>query len=260
MRAHFLLSLCLLALLLSGCSTKTEELDASQFDKERLLEYIPTQTGKYIIYRLDSTVYTNFNRDKEVHSYQEKHEFTEAFTDNLGRPSIRVYRFLRNLQGTSPWESSGTYYITVADQGLEVVENNLRSVKLVLPLREGVTWMGNRHMPAEPYSSLFKFDNDNNMAQWQFTYEKTGESLELNGNTYTDVVTVREVNDTATNDPADPATIVAYESVFVNKYAKNIGLVFQDWSIWEYQADTDGTNNGGTFNGFGIKRTILEHN
>ncbi|HLG39444.1 MAG TPA: hypothetical protein VI461_07240, partial [Chitinophagaceae bacterium] len=67
-----------------SCSKKEE------FTSEPLSDYIPLQTGKYITYRLDSMVFTNFGRNTEIHRYQVKHEIDAELTDNLGRPAWRV--------------------------------------------------------------------------------------------------------------------------------------------------------------------------
>jgi hypothetical protein len=43
----------------------------------------------------------------------------------------------------------------------------------------------------------------------------------------------------------------------IDKYAKNLGLVYQELILWEYQP-----NHGGTpFRvGFGVKRSMIDHN
>ena len=84
----------ILIITLFSCSEKEE------FATEALLEYMPLQPGKYITYRMDSLVFTNFQRDIEVHSYQVKHVVDSEIKDNLGRPSYLVYRFLRDTAGT----------------------------------------------------------------------------------------------------------------------------------------------------------------
>ena len=81
MRVYFLFALLSLTLLFS-CKKETEE-----FSTEAITDYLPTQQGKYITYRIDSTVFTNFGATTEVRSYQEKHQVDAQFTDNSGRTS-----------------------------------------------------------------------------------------------------------------------------------------------------------------------------
>ena len=52
-----------LAVLLASCSKKTENYPTSP-----LSTYCPLDTGKYILYRIDSLVFTNFGQNIETHS------------------------------------------------------------------------------------------------------------------------------------------------------------------------------------------------
>ena len=84
-------------MLLASCSDKIEN-----FQTENIQDYTLTlEPGKYIIYRLDSLVFTNFGRTEEVHKYQLKDVVDAKITDNLGRPSYRIFRYLRDTAGTT---------------------------------------------------------------------------------------------------------------------------------------------------------------
>ena len=48
---------------ITSCEKETEE-----FKTEAIADYLPLAVGKYINYRLDSTVFTNFGRNEEIHS------------------------------------------------------------------------------------------------------------------------------------------------------------------------------------------------
>ena len=85
------------SIFLVSCDEKEE------LTSEPMSDYLPLATGKYITYRLDSLVYTNFGRTTEIHKYQVKHQVDAIINDNLGRPSYRVYRFTRDTAGLGPW-------------------------------------------------------------------------------------------------------------------------------------------------------------
>src|SRR4051812_34002609 len=106
-------------ILAPGCKRATEEITS-----EPLSDYMPLEVGKYITYRLDSTVFTSFGTNVEIHSYQEKNVVDAQFKDLLDRPSYRVLRYLRDAAGTGPWTQAGSYYITPAGQTMEVIEHN----------------------------------------------------------------------------------------------------------------------------------------
>jgi hypothetical protein len=144
MRANLLRLFPLLFILTSlvACDkTTTETIDGYDYQPERLTELMPLVTGKYITYRLDSTVFTNFGSTTEIHSYQEKDVIDGQFKDASGRTSYRVYRYLRDTAGTTSWKSAGSYYITPLADRMEVVDaNNLRFIKLISPLRKDFSW------------------------------------------------------------------------------------------------------------------------
>lgn len=250
MRACYSLLFVTITFLVS-CSKETEE-----FETEALANYLPTQTGKYITYRVDSTLFPNFGGSTVVHSYQEKHQIDSLLTDNLGRPSYRVFRFLRNVNGTGAWQPSGSYFITPMNNTIEVIENNLRFLKLTSTIREGNSWKGNRYLGVDPYGSSYEFSNDNNIAAWDYTYTVVGDNITLGGKAYSDVITVDQV-DESINAPVTNTDAYGYKNYSVDKYAKGIGLIYQEIIMWEYQPPSSGRPG---YQGFGVKRSIVDHN
>jgi len=247
----FLLTAFLVSLLVS-CEKETET-----YPTEQLLEYMPLEVGKYITYQLDSTVFTNFGRDEEVHKYQEKNIIDAEITDAMGRPSYRVLRFLRDSAGTEPWAPAGSYMITAYGNNLEVMENNLRFVRLTLPIQLYKTWKGNRFLPEEPYPS-YSFNNDFDIHTWDYTYTSLGETVDLDGTLIDDVITVDGVYDVINVPVTDPLNYgsINYQQ---EKYAKGIGMIFQELIMWEYQPNLGGAG-GGFKVGFGVRRTMIDHN
>ena len=174
MRLFYVVRLCLLAFVsiaFFSCNEKEE------FTTAPLADYLPLTAKKYITYRLDSTVFTNFGRSTEIHKYQVKHQIDTMITDNLGRPSYRVYRFLNDSAATQAWQPAGSYLITALADQVEVVEDNLRFIKMHLPIRNGFSWKGNKYLPADPYGPLFSFSNDDSMEDWDFYYDGDAESF-----------------------------------------------------------------------------------
>lgn len=237
---------------LVSCSEKEE------FQTEALTDYIPVTPGKYITYRLDSLVFPNFGRNTETHSYQEKHVI-DALIDTLGHPSYRVYRYIRDSAGLQPWLplAGGTYYITISNDQIEVVENNLRFIKLHTPIRDGYNWRGNRYIPTDPYGSVYTFSNDDNMEDWDYFYDGPSTSFSYANKNYDDVFTVEETDENY-NVPIVDATAYAARSRAVERYSKNIGLVYREYEMWEYQPNLGGPSPYKV--GFGIKMWMIDHN
>lgn len=340
MRAPFPVLLFAIVVFFS-CKKETEEIQT-----EPLTDYLPAQPGKFITYRLDSTVFTNFGTATSIRSYQEKNEVDALLTDNFGRSSHRVFRYLRDVAGIQAWRPSGTFFITPSANTIEVVENNLRYVKLASPLKQDFSWRGNRFLPSEPYRDRYQFSNDDDQEgdksfpNWKYTYTNVGENLAINNRTYKDVVTVTEIDDVNLLDtinvvdnkvvvPAlpkskgiflkgqatadipilipnqrDGTTFTVYNranrpvvlnyistppgaarnyeyfnnnwrfannkdtlmynlpygyiNFSVRKYAKGIGLVYEELTMWEYQPNPGGLEGYRT--GFGVKRSMIDHN
>lgn len=253
-----LITTTLACLLFFGCKKQTEE-----FTTAPLSDYYPLQVGKYITYRLDSTVFTNFGTSTEVHSYQEKQLVDAQITDAIGRDSYRVLRYIRDTSGNLPWAPAGTYFVTPTDKTIEVIENNLRFVKLASPVKQGDSWEGNHYLPDAPFSSLYSFNNDQGMGSWDYTYTDTTASLTLNGKTYNDVLTVDvDIPDPIFNANQNTAAVIdpngyAAVSYMQDNYAKGIGLISQEFIMWDYQPPS--VSNSGK-RGFGVKRSIIDHN
>lgn len=244
--AALVISVCFLA-----CDKQVED-----FSVDKAGAFINVQVGKFRTYRLDSTVFTNFGRNLEVRSYEEKH-VVDGEIKEFNLSGFRVQRYIRKLNAPSePWKSSGSYFISVSGDQVQLMEDNLRFIKLVSPVRTGVTWKGNAYLPAEPYKSLYSFSNDDDMANWEFSYASTGETLNLNGKSYADVVTVKAI-DESFNVPVTNTRNFAFKTLYLEKYARNLGLVFQEYVMFEFQPDN--ADRPG-YSGFGVKRSLLDHN
>ncbi|MBK7559996.1 MAG: hypothetical protein IPI68_00365 [Chitinophagaceae bacterium] len=339
MRLHSISRLSLMAIVvctLFSCNEKEE------FATEKLSDYIPLNTGKYITYRIDSTVYTAFGTITEVHSFQVKHVIDALITDNNGRPAYRVYRYLRDTAGLQSWQPSGSYYITPLPDQVEVTEDNLRFIKLHLPIRNGFSWKGNKFLPNDPYGPAgYSFSNDNFMEFWDFTYDNFSPSFSYRGNNFSNVYSVAQADEkdlvdtfrvSATNQVQIPANKIAgwiagnstglitvnadapsngfemriynssnnslklngittpsgysrnyrynngqwglgnngkdtlytdtppgFKNYALEKYAKNIGLVYKQYELWEYQPNI-GNPSGAYKIGFGITMWMIDHN
>jgi len=254
------LILVLATFFIFSCKKKVEVIDDTDYQKERLTELLmPLQAGKYITYRVDSTVFTNFGRTTEIHKYLVKHVVNAAITDNLERPSIRVYTYITDTAATQPWQPNGAYYITLLDDHVEVIEDNLRVVKLHTPVRASNKWKGNSYLGNDPYGSLYNFSNDDAMADWDFYFDgDVQSSVTVQGNSYHDVWTVQE------DDELDPITAPSdYGSVNFAKemYSKNVGLVYRELTMWEQQPNFTPPNTYDPYRvGFGIKMWMVDHN
>jgi hypothetical protein len=251
MRASLLFCTLIILAIFSSCDKPEED-----YSSEAVSDYLPLQVGKYWTYRTDSTVFANFGRTPETHSYQERHYVEAAITDALGKPAFRIQRSLRNLAGTDGWRAAGSFVIST-NSNAERSENNLRFINLVQPIKKDMQWKGNSFLPTDPYAPLYNFSNDDYMADWIYEYKSSGETTTINGKTYTDVITIQQVADSL-NVPVVSPQIPAFKNLGMEKYSKGVGMIYQELVMWEYQPNTSGGSP--YYIGFGVKRSLIDHN
>jgi hypothetical protein len=237
-----------------SCRKQTATLQTSPLNA-----YLPLGVGKYIQYRLDSTLYINFGQEDTVRSYDVKDVVDGQITDNEDRPVYRIVRYMRTYGSLdeSDWRVGLTYWITPANNGMELSENNLRFMKLKEPVTDGFNWHGNTFLPSTPYYEYFQFSNDEDINTWNYTYQDVNQPSVIDDVVYDSTVSVLQVADSS-NVPIVFPDGLAYKNYWLEQYAKNIGLVYKEVEMWEYQPPNSG--NPGYTTGFGLRMTIKGHN
>ena len=106
--------------------------------------YAPTDTGRWILYDVDSTFYSVFTNPRATrYKFQILERIDSTYIDSQGRPTQRLERFRRDSSG-GPWHQEVTVWTsTLTLQRYERVEDNVRYVKLGFPIRANATWDGN---------------------------------------------------------------------------------------------------------------------
>lgn len=228
---------------LSSCK-KTES-----YNSPSIADYNPLQTGKYITYQLDSLVYLAFGTRDTTISYQVKYLTDSLITDNLGRPAYRIFRFIRKNENQS-WTSDATFMAINTGNNLEFIENNLRYIKLQLPIKNGFSWKGNSYIDTySAFSTLRYLDN------WDYTFDNVNGPDVVGTFSFDSTLTVKQ-RDEVIGLPDEPLSY-SEKNISYEKYAKGIGMVSRIFFHSEYQP-----NNGGYFaeGSYGVTYTMIDHN
>lgn len=236
------LYILLTVLLLASC-TKESEIPTSV----NMTEYYPLQVGKFITYRLDSTVFINLNTQKVVRTYVVRDQVDAVVKDNLGNDAYRIRRMVRSSLDTTQWSDNATFLVVPSLQKTEFVENNLRFIKLINPVREGTAWQGNSYI--NTIDEFLRFYEN-----WEYFYEKVGEPFTVNAKIFPETVTVNHVDEVDGN-PNDKRFFYQIRKSS-EVYAKGIGLIYKDFLHEYWQPST----NSFQTNSYGIKLTLLNHN
>ena len=245
MKKWSLFGCLVLILALVSCKKSSET-----FQTELLTDYAPMEVGKYITYRLDSFVFINFGQRDTTISYQVKFQVDAEITDNLGRPAHRILRFIRK-DASQAWTPDNTFMAVHTGNSFEFIENNMRFLKLRLPIRAGNSWKGNSFIDTYSLNSNVKFLDD-----WDYMYDSIHAPLSI-GSFNLDSTLKVDQRDEIIGNPTDPN---AYSEINYGseRYAKGIGLVYRRFLHQEYQPPTPGTS--GYKVGYGVTMTMIDHN
>ena len=219
-----------------------------------LTDYYPLKVGNIITYQVDSTVFVNLGTVKTIRSYLMRDRIDSIITDNLGRPSFKVRRSVRSQTDSTKWIDTYSYLVTYdsSKQRLELVENNLRFIKLASPLSTGVQWNGTSFINSSSLELQY-------LSDWRFIYENVRRPYTVNGISYTETVTVNQRNDSI----GTPSNKSFYFEKTIAKevYSKSIGLIYKEF-LHEAWQPANGSSAAGYYepNSYGIKLSILSHN
>jgi len=245
--AKFLIGIFCISLLIISCKKENEI-----FTSESVNDYSFLQVGKYITYNLDSTLYINFGQKDTVISYQAQDVVDAQITDNLGRPAYRIIRYIRK-DTSANWQPNNTFIVVPTDKSIEYVENNLRFLKLEMPIKQDFSWKGNSYIDTYSLNSDLQYLDD-----WDYIYDSINVPLMINSLNFDSTIKVTERDEFLGQDPSIPGTQYAEKTYAEEKYAKGVGLIYREFLHWEYQGGQTGVP--GYFVGYGVRLSITGHN
>lgn len=140
MKKTFLLILSALAL--AACNRNDD--DATKVGSTGT-EFFPVKTGSTFIYQVDSIAYDdNGPQAIDTFSYQYKEEVAESFVDDAGKTAYIIHRSFRQ-HDSDTWVSAKNYTAQFLNNTVQRVEENIRLVKLVFPIKDRLSWDGNMY-------------------------------------------------------------------------------------------------------------------
>lgn len=255
MRLPILFLAAFLTMILSRCAKQTDTLPVSPVS-----DYYALEVGKYAIYKLDSSVYVSFGQVKDIRSHIIKDIVDARLTDNLGRASFRIRRQFRSTTDTSQWIDRATYLVTPLANSMEIIEDNMRFIKIQSPITEGFSWNGNRYLPDDIFPEYgFNSTAHSHPGSWDYIYENVNVSTTINGKSFDSTFTVSSAINDSTGFPPLSKNAPAFKTIWEEKYAKGVGLISKIISLEEFQPSTS-TYPNGYYSGFALKQTLIGHN
>jgi hypothetical protein len=163
--------------------------------------YFPDKKGTYVIYQVDSLFYNDFTSTIDTFQFQIKEKITENFNDLSNRATQKIERFYRQ-NSTQDWLIKDVWFANRTSNTAEKVEENIRFVKIVFPLKKDLSWDGNRF---------------NNLGEQNYTLTQINEAFKLGSLSFDSTIYISHAADSNLIEKK-----LAYEI-----YAKNVGLVFK---------------------------------
>lgn len=209
-------------------------------------EYYPLEKGKWVIYDVDSTVWDDTFCIERTYSYQVRHIVADTFTDDAGRPSFRVEAYKR-VKIEDEWVPQTVFYATNTGVTLEIVQDQLRFIKMVFPISEGEEWEGNSYiLTRDPDYSFY--------ADWMYEYQKVGEGFNTGSKVFEKTITVEQRNE-AISDPELFTEEFASRTSSREIYASGVGMIYREYIRWTYDPNTTKCRKG-----VGVVMRATDHN
>jgi hypothetical protein len=218
---------------------KTDTLDVNYHR-----EYYPLAVGHYVTYQVDSIQYSfSENPDTYVRDtirYQLKEILTDTFYDNENELNYRLelHRRFDTLSSFSIWK---IWNVKADVYNIQKNEDDIRFIKLIFPPLESGEWNGNLYVPQTDIYRIFR--------NWNYTYSNVHEPYSAGGLNFDSTLTVLQVDDED----------LIEKTLRREVYAKNIGMVYQEWEHMTKQKVQLNWQNGPE-NGFRIRMKAVDWN
>lgn len=191
-----------LILLVSACAEKEDVADPDPG-----YAYFPIDTGRYVIYRVDSIYHDQPEADiPGVHDtthYFLKEIIDSEFPDAQDEKSQRIVRYKKATEDAE-WTLTDIWASKRNANNAERVEENQRFVKMAFPISDFSTWDGNAL---------------NNLDEWRYAYMDLYTEYQVEELIFPETVTVME---------RDFLTEVDDQYAF-SVYARDVGLIYRQY-------------------------------
>ena len=227
-------------IIFNSCEKKTGTFDANSGK-----EYYPIKTGKTIVYKVDSTIYNDFDGTILHKTAYIKDVIDTTFLDLKKDTSYFVNRYYKT-DSMADYDFFKLYYVTKYNNRIETVYDNLRYVNLVFPVTYLFSWGGNDYISTlnEPYAWL---------GEKPYYYKNVGAAYNTDSLSFSNTVTVFQQD--ALDGDTSKTSIYGTYNYGIEIYAKNVGLINKEIS----SIKRDKVSTKGNLKGFAIKMQCIAY-
>lgn len=169
--------------------------------------YFPDEVGRYTIYQVDSTAKDDLINLDTTYHFLLKEVIQSVYTDNQGRPTLRIGRYKKFYNpalpyDSIPWTLTDVWAANKTATTAERVEENERFTRLIFPVKLNKTWNGNAQ---------------NTQQEWSYKYTSLDEPATVNTLQFDSSLSVTQINIQNLVDT----------KYSIEKYARHVGLIYK---------------------------------
>lgn len=179
--------------------------------------YYPTTIGWFIEYEVDSISYNDFTNSIDTAHYFLKEVIESEFNNSAEMPSFRIERYKRNTT-SDDWEISDVWFVIKNNTSIIRVEENIRYVKMIFPVKNGSRWNGN---------------NYNSFEEQNYEFTNKDEFFKVGQLNFDSTVTIKQFENINLIEKQE----------FREIYARNIGLIYKE--MIDIKTEVNGTIKSG---------------
>ena len=166
--------------------------------------YAGLTVGKYVIYDVDSIFYNVPFNIIANYKFQLKEVIDSKYIDAQGNEAYKIIRYKKDTAVSPDWIHQAVWNATITNSNFQKVEDNVRFVKLIFPIKTEKKWNGN---------------SMNTLTPWEYEYTSTHQPERIGTTNLDSVTTVTQFD--------DENEILIQRQFYQEKYATNIGLVYK---------------------------------
>jgi hypothetical protein len=132
--------ICYMFILIAASCTKNETITYSNLG----YAYFPIDSGWVKTYTVDSIAYNDNDQSVDTFHFL----LQERFLGNIVGIEGEYYREIERLVQTDTnkiWEPRNSYFVSKTNNNVQVIDENIRVVKMVFPIGNVLSWNGNQY-------------------------------------------------------------------------------------------------------------------
>lgn len=208
--------------LFSSCEGKRTTDD---FQLDFGYEYFPLEVGKYREYQVDSIVYDFIDglSDTIQSRTYTREEITDTLTDELGRLGYIVQRSEKKSLDDD-WQIKDIWFAVRTEEQAESLEENLRFIKMIFPVKAGTVWDGNRFIDATTIVPIAG-ESVEVFKSWEYIVEFVDEPIAVSNVLYENALEITQ---------ADNENLIELRES-KEQYVLGVGLAYREMRILDTQ-------------------------